>query len=110
LKKAAGAVAVAPLQFPDPLGADCAWLNARPASDTIKPAQSGPSPVDQFQSAHSLSAVLVNGASSLAVINGKPVRLGMSIDGFKLVEVTKTGATLQSRNDQLHMILPTVGG
>jgi hypothetical protein len=42
---------------------------------------------NHFREHHKLLAVMLSGRGGIALLDGKPLRLGQSIDGFKLAEV-----------------------
>lgn len=50
-------------------------------------------PVSVFQSRHKLSAVLVNGGGGAAVISNTLMRVGQSLDGFRLNEIRRNAVT-----------------
>jgi hypothetical protein len=49
---------------------------------------------ERFKAAHRLTAVMMSGHSSRAIVDGTPLRLGESLDGFKLLSVDPGRAVL----------------
>jgi hypothetical protein len=59
-----------------------------------------------FNQRHHLTAVMVGGArESSAIIDGQLVRVGQSIDGFKLIEVSRTSATFECHKQLARLVL-----
>ena len=78
-------------------------LTGTPTKDAFSPslAWSGKPTValidtKSFEATHSLEGVMVSGRHPAAMIAGKLVSVGESIDGYKLVSVADGAATLQS--------------
>jgi hypothetical protein len=65
-----------------------AWVAARPA---VGQADAN---ADEFVKKHRLMSVMVVGRTATAQIDGKLLRLGEEIDGFKLVSITKESVIL----------------
>lgn len=59
------------------------------------PAASAAAAVEQFRLAHRVTA-LASGKGAYAVVNGRTVRLGESIGGLTLVEVTREAAVFEA--------------
>ena len=59
----------------------------------------------RFIRAHRLDAVMLDGREGVAVINGKAVRVGELVDGYKLIDVQKKSASLQSGTDKEPVVL-----
>ena len=53
------------------------------------------SEAERFKAAHRLTAVMMSGRSSRAIVDGTPLRLGESLDGFKLLSVDPGRAVLE---------------
>ena len=51
-------------------------------------------PAEVFRSQHTLNAVMTKQRGGMAIINGKLYAPGQTVDGFKLVKVDETEATL----------------
>jgi hypothetical protein len=88
----------------DPFSHNVIWLT--PAQ--VDTACSGT--VDQFVQRHTLSAVMDDrdGTKGYAIIDGQCVRIGKSIDGFRLVSVDRSSATLESGSARVKLGLPSV--
>ena len=69
----------------------------------------GPSSADQFVQRHTLSAVMAPraGSAGYAIIDGLCVRIGNSLDGFRLIAVDRASATLESGAGQGLALVPT---
>ena len=52
------------------------------------------SEAERFKAAHRLTAVMMSGRNSRAIVDGTPLRLGESLDGFKLLSVDPGRAVL----------------
>ncbi|MEQ9096135.1 MAG: hypothetical protein RIE32_07720 [Phycisphaerales bacterium] len=74
--------------------------------------EAGPMSVEAFLSQHQLSLVLLSGDTSVAMVNGKPVRLGEEIEGYRLIRVDSRSAVFQSGTQTAELSLPkqTSGG
>jgi hypothetical protein len=66
-------------------------------------------PAVSFQQGHRLQAVVMAGPRSHAIINGRLITLGQSIDGYRLVEVKPRSGVLQSAKErvELRMVQPS---
>lgn len=49
-----------------------------------------------FQQSHRMTALMVDGRRSSVIVDGNPVTLGQSIDGYRLVTVTQDMAVFES--------------
>jgi hypothetical protein len=63
----------------------------------------GPTPGERFVSGHRLTSVLLGGKRSLAVVDGRAVRLGQALEGFTLVEVTAETAVFASDEERVEL-------
>lgn len=77
-----------------------AGFAAQPAQDAAAKVDPG----DQFRRSHRVTATLLNGQRSQAMIDGRLVTLGQSVDGFRLVSMNAQSATFESPDGQA--ILP----
>ncbi len=79
------------------------WAAARPKVDVaIATTQA----VDAFKGTHQLSAVLVAGTRSEAIIDGRTVALGQTVDGYKLAAVTPKTAMFVSGGNKVLLRVP----
>jgi hypothetical protein len=63
--------------------------------------------VATFSQRHHVSALMVSGArGGSAIIDGQPVRVGQSLDGFKLVEVSTKSAVFEWNKQVARLVLP----
>lgn len=85
----------------DPFARPSLVAIAAPAPGVSAPAEPPWQPV--------LSAVLVAGNKSLANVDGFVVQVGQEINGYRLVEVSETGAVLVNKKQRLtlKMMTPT---
>ena len=60
---------------------------------------------NDFRQSHQLTAVLTAGKRGLAVLGGKPVRIGQTIDGFTLVDVAKRSAVFEAEGVRVELSL-----
>ena len=75
---------------PDAFAVPPAWTSA-PAD--LKPVAVVPDWHKKFVSSHRLTGVFVAGRRSQAMLDGKAVLIGQTINGFKLIAVSRTSAT-----------------
>jgi hypothetical protein len=61
---------------------------------------------DAFKGTHQLSAVLVAGTRSEAIIDGRTVALGQTVDGYKLAAVTPKTAMFVSGGNKVLLRVP----
>ena len=59
-----------------------------------------------FESLHRLEAVLAADSYSMAVVNGRTVHLGETLDGFTLVAVKDRSAVFERGGERVTLILP----
>ena len=71
-----------------------AWIGA-PEAD-VPVVESVESQAERFGRSHQLQAVMVGDLGSYAIIDGKCVFVGQTLDGFKLVSVGQASATLEA--------------
>lgn len=73
------------------------------ASFAAQPAQDAAAkvdPIEQFRRSHRVTATLLNGQRSQAMVDGRFVTLGQSVDGFRLVSMNAQSATFESTDGQ----------
>jgi len=97
------AAAAAPQR--DPFAPTGVWL------DRIerKSREGKPTPVDEFQKRHHLTAIMIGGHANIAIIDGKPVEPGQSVDGFRLTTLHNQSAEFESSGDKVILKLPIPG-
>ena len=66
----------------------------------------GSDAIKTFQERHHLIAVLKSSKGGMAILDGKSVRPGQSVDGFKLVRVGENSAVFESSGKTVEMQLP----
>ena len=81
----------------DPFKLSKAWDNG---SDALADGRAW-----SFNQKHHLTAVMVSGGRGTAIIDGQLVRLGQSIDGFKLVEVSTKSAVFECNKQIARLVL-----
>jgi hypothetical protein len=82
------------------------WTSAAaPVAAVVQPASV--SAADEFRHAHRLSAVLISGKTGQAVVDGKIVKLGDSLDGSKLVAIGRLFARFTVGGDKVELPLMT---
>lgn len=60
----------------------------------------------QFIASHHLSAIATTTRGSNALVNGRAVLIGESIDGYRLIEVTRAGAVFEGPEGRVELPLP----
>jgi hypothetical protein len=91
-----------PAHIREPFKSQLPWLASVPATTAATPSSS-----EQFAARHALTALMGSGQNGYAIIDGVCVRIGRTIDGFRLVSVDGRSATLESGADQVRLILKT---
>jgi hypothetical protein len=85
------------------------WLaqfKASPGLSAPKAENAPPPPsVPDYSKNHRLTMVLLLGDGGTAIVNGKAVRVGDELDGYKLVGITAGSATFVSGNDRAELKL-----
>ncbi|MGE5607761.1 MAG: hypothetical protein ACM359_00760 [Bacillota bacterium] len=69
-----------------------------------------PDPVDRFKQEHSLTGVMVANRQGKAIVDGKTLLVGQSLDGFKLMTVTQQVAVFESEAGQVVLRIPETSG
>ncbi len=109
----AAAEPAASFEAPQMRDAFCAvdhWLT--PHTPGVRPVPlskttSAETSVEAFRRNHKLAAVVVRATSPGAVLDGRYLTIGQSIDGFRLTAVSKEGATFESGNTRVVLAMPT---
>ena len=83
------------------------WVGARQENDAD--AAERLAAANHFREKHKLLAVMLSGRGGIALLDGKPLRPGQSIDGFKLSELHERSAVFTSGKMQvlLNVVAPT---
>lgn len=83
--------------------ADSLHLDSAPVKDAFAPSRAWAgksggiaSDTRSFEQSHQLSGVMLSGRHPSAMIDGKLLTVGQSLDGYKLVSVTPGSATFQA--------------
>jgi hypothetical protein len=84
-------------------------LSVETLVDAFRGASGGESAVvvAGFKASHSLGAVMLGRKGASAIINGKCVRVGETLDGYKLNSVSKGVATFVNGSDRVELTLAT---
>ncbi len=61
---------------------------------------------EEFKSANRLDGVLTSGRNPIALVNGRTVRLGQTIDGFELIAVQDRIAVFQLDDVRVELHIP----
>ncbi|HWA49613.1 MAG TPA: hypothetical protein VG742_15175 [Dongiaceae bacterium] len=75
------------------------WRQAEPAA--AAPDNSGTLAAEQFKTTHHLTGVLTGNGRPVAMIDGRIVPVGQSIDGYRLVDVSHRSATFELGQTQV---------
>ncbi len=62
--------------------------------------------IEQFVGSHQLSLVMLSGETSMAMVNGKPVRIGDEVAGYRLISVDSRSATFKAGELTARLLLP----
>jgi len=62
-----------------------------------------------FQQQHKLSSVITSDDTGVAMINGKPLRIGQVIEGYRLISVDDRSAELRAGDQVVRLVLPKQG-
>jgi hypothetical protein len=88
----------------DALALPSSWVvTVKAPDDPIPPATD---PTGRFLQDHRLTAVLIADNGGLAIVNGKPIRAGEEIDGFRLIRLAPGFAVFQFGADGIEVKLP----
>ena len=60
-----------------------------------------------FQREHKLSAVLTSGEVSVAMVNGRAIRIGEEVSGYRLLRVDARSAEFAAGDQVVKLLLPT---
>ena len=63
------------------------------------------SPADRFAERHTLTSVILTARSSSAVIDGKVVPVGQTIEGFRLIRLTRQSAVFEAGGEEVELSL-----
>ena len=63
-------------------------------------------PADEFAAAHQLEAVLISETGQLAIVDGRPIRVGESLDGFRLAGVETLAAVFERDGQRVRLSIP----
>lgn len=74
------------------------------ASSTALPGTLSP---QAFQREHKLSAVLTSGEVSVAMVNGRAIRIGEEVSGYRLLRVDARSAEFVAGDQIVKLLLPT---
>lgn len=66
-------------------------------------------PAEDFARQHRLTSVILIGTGGSAVVDGRAVRVGQELDGFRLVRLTSAGAVFQAGDSQVELRLRPAG-
>ncbi|MDB5299746.1 MAG: hypothetical protein JWO87_1409 [Phycisphaerales bacterium] len=100
LTKAAEADGTDPDQVRDAFRPSAVWVVK--AVETAR----GSSAADHFRDQHHLLAVMSGTRGGIAIINGKTVRKGQTIDGFRLTSVRERSAVFENADGAVELGLP----
>jgi hypothetical protein len=105
LKALAAAGKIDPADVKDAFTPAAAWIEVPKAADQAPPAAPppavAPEVVRRFEDDHVVTSVLMTGQGGAAVVNGKLVRVGREIDGYRLSRVTASGAVFESGEQEV---------
>lgn len=62
-----------------------------------------------FQEQHKLSSIMTGGDIGVAMINGKPVRLGQTVEGYRLIRVNDRSVEFRAGEEIVRLVLPKQG-
>ena len=86
----------------DPFAASSAWAAPVAVAPIV-----APKPVtEDFRKTHILSALMQSSHGGMAIVNGRMLKVGDVVDGYKLLSISATSATLtnQTAPVQLQMV------
>lgn len=82
------------------------WLSELKPPEPVAPQRD---PAEDFARQHRLTSVILIGTGGSAVVDGRAVRVGQELDGFRLVRLTSAGAVFQAGDSQVELRLRPVG-
>jgi len=83
-----------------------AWVGTTAAPQPVQPTVTTIGPADTFRERHHLIALLKSSKGGMAILDGRSVRPGQSVDGFKLVQVGENSATFEGSGTKIELQLP----
>ena len=95
-----------PTKVPDAFRVPTAWLPRQGPSGS---AWDRPD-AERFRAAHRLNAVMALESGGYAIVDGRRLRVGQEIDGFRLVEIRVRSIVLESAGLQIELTLSDTGG
>jgi len=106
LQQVAGAQQVDAAHANDAFVPSTQWAGSRRENDSD--AAERLAAANQFREHHKLLAVILSGKGGIALLDGKPLRPGQSIEGFKLTEIHERSAifTRGQAQVQLNVVAP----
>jgi len=80
------------------------WVvRPKPADPPPEPPPPPPEPATRFGDDHTVTAVFLSDQGGGAIVNGRFLRIGGLIDGYRLVRVTASGAVLEAGGRQVEL-------
>jgi len=92
-----------PASIREPFCKQLPWNTVAPAAAV----EAAPNLAEQFAARHTLTATMGSLQNGIAIIDGNCVRIGKSIDGFRLVSVDRRSALLESNGARVTLGLKT---
>jgi len=106
LKALAASRAVDPGSTMDAFLLPESWIvRSQPTKPLAPPAPPAES-IRRFEDGHAVTSVFFSEQGGAAIVNGKLMKVGNEIDGFKLVRVTAAGAVFASGGEEVELKLP----
>jgi hypothetical protein len=98
-----------PMCIDDAFRPSLAWPKPASPAASDRPKAAEVDPTQAFLKAHRLMAVVQNTTGGAAIVNGRTLTVGMEIDGFKLVRITRRSATFEREGRSIELTLATPG-
>jgi hypothetical protein len=82
------------------------WVGTIAPTQAIQATVTTVGPAATFRDRHHLIAILKSSKGGMAILDGKSVRPGQTVDGFKLTQVGENSATFEGSGTKIELQLP----
>jgi hypothetical protein len=106
LRKVAETLGLDPTDMRDAFVPPEDWLSELKPPEAVAPQRDL---AGEFAQEHRLTSVILIGTGGSAVVDGRAIRVGQELDGFRLTRLTPGGAVFQSGDSQVELRLRPVG-
>lgn len=105
MRQAGEAQRLDPADARDAFRPPVAWVGS-PVAQPVHKTVDAVTPGDLFRQRHHLIALLKSSTGGIAILDGKSVRPGQAVDGFRLRHVGERSATFEFKGESVELQLP----